>query len=249
MIGQLILCRNIEMAQDILKAILIIARSETEGETKDNNKTICEEYKIKMKNFLAKGSLEEVTENMKDYNEKENEDDNNPNKWSYWAKNIDEKVKILLADNGGDRENAHYMPKLADYLMKDIKLLPLWSCLCRDKFGFGRIPASSASVESDFNIVKNIMLKTEKTPMRADEFVAKHVNFISGRLKIIRANIENIPVENAPGTQDNINQNKNYKIITQNKNQGCPACENGHEPTGGHTCYVKNIYMLWIHVH
>jgi len=41
------------------------------------------------------------------------------------------------------------MPKLADYLLKDVKLLPLWSCVCRNKFGFGRIPASSASVESD----------------------------------------------------------------------------------------------------
>ncbi|KAL6417362.1 hypothetical protein ACFW04_012803 [Cataglyphis niger] len=64
------------------------------------------------------------------------------------------------------------MPKLADYLMKDVKLLPLYS----------------ASVESDFNIIKNIMLKNEKTPMRADEFVMKHVNFMSGRIKLVNVN-------------------------------------------------------------
>lgn len=105
-IGQPILCRDIKTAEDILKGILIIARSETEGETKDNNKTICEKYKIKMKH-LAKESVEEtIMENIKDYNETENEDGSNFNKWNYWAKDIDDKVKILLADNEGNRENA-----------------------------------------------------------------------------------------------------------------------------------------------
>lgn len=108
------------------------------------------------------------------------------------------------------------MPKLADYLIKNVKLLPLWSCLCRDKFGFGRIPASIASVESDFNIIKYIMLKTEKTPMRADEFITKHVNFMSGRLKLVRANTEDIVLETVSEVQDyDINQNN---IIIQNKN-------------------------------
>jgi len=39
-------------------------------------------------------------------------------------------------------------------------------------------------VESDFNIIENIMLNAKKTSMRADEFVTKHVNYMSGRLKI-----------------------------------------------------------------
>lgn len=34
MIGQFILCRNVETAEEILKGILIIAQSETEGVTK-----------------------------------------------------------------------------------------------------------------------------------------------------------------------------------------------------------------------
>jgi len=33
------------------------------------------------------------------------------------------------------------------------------------------------------------MSKTEKTPMREEKFVTKHVNFMSGRLKI--ANVKN----------------------------------------------------------
>lgn len=120
------------------------------------------------------------------------------------------------------------------------------SCVCRNKFGFGRIPASSASVESDFNIIKNIMLKTEKTPMRADEFVTKHVNFMSGRLKLVRAETEDISLENAPEVQSNdINQNNFNKTTTQKKNpeKRCPACANEDEPTGGHTCYVCKKYV------
>lgn len=51
------------------------------------------------------------------------------------------------------------------------------SCICR-KFGYGRIPASSASVEGDFHIIKNIFLKNEQTPMRADLFITNMLNFL-----------------------------------------------------------------------
>jgi len=61
--------------------------------------------------------------------------------------------------------------------MKDIKYLPIWSCICRDKFEYGRVPTSSAAVEGDFNIIKNVLLKNAKmrTPMRIDEFVSKQM--------------------------------------------------------------------------
>lgn len=32
------------------------------------------------------------------------------------------------------------------------------------------------------------MLKNKKTPMRADGFVMKHVNFMSGRIKLVNVN-------------------------------------------------------------
>ncbi|KAL6253934.1 hypothetical protein P5V15_015777 [Pogonomyrmex californicus] len=167
-----------------------------------------------------------------------------------WVRNIDEEVNILLIDNEGDRENAHYMPKFAEYLIKDIKLLLLWSCVCRDKFGFGRVPASSASVESDFNIIKHILLKTEKTSMPADEFVEKHIKFLNGRLKIVQAN-KNIPTDNPTDTNMemdiNIEQSvpTNQNEITNNVGieKRCPACANGHQPIGGHRCYVYQKYV------
>lgn len=53
-LGQLILCRDIKIAEDLLKGILITTRCETESETSKNKKTICEEYKLKMKDILQK---------------------------------------------------------------------------------------------------------------------------------------------------------------------------------------------------
>jgi len=59
----------------------------------------------------------------------------------------------------GDRVNPHYFPKIVERLIIDIKLLPLWTNIYTDQFGYGRIPASSASVESAFNKLKSLLLK------------------------------------------------------------------------------------------
>lgn len=58
LLGQLILSSSINRAEEILKGILIIARSETEGMTINNEKTICEIYKIKIKNLLTSSNEE-----------------------------------------------------------------------------------------------------------------------------------------------------------------------------------------------
>lgn len=61
LLGQLIMCCNIHDAEEILKAIFIIARSETEGsKTRNNDRTMCKIYKIKMKHLLTSSSEEIV---------------------------------------------------------------------------------------------------------------------------------------------------------------------------------------------
>lgn len=71
-----------------------------------------------MKNLFTQYSEDVTTNNIEKYNGVEDEEGNNFNKWSHWIENINDRVKILLADNEGDRENAHYLPKLADYVIK-----------------------------------------------------------------------------------------------------------------------------------
>lgn len=126
LLGQLILCCNINTAEELLKGILIIARSETEGMTRNNEKTMCETYKLKMKNLITL-STEEMDDPIDSLNQLDDieEEDNNYNKWKQWAKNIDDDVKKQIIDDEGDRENAHFMPEFADRLMKDMKLIPM----------------------------------------------------------------------------------------------------------------------------
>lgn len=166
LLGQFILCRNEEMAKAILTSILIIARSETEGTTQDSTLSICEEHKIKIKSLIFSTAEENLFQNAEDEEiiNNEEDEDSSQNKWIEWAEAIEKNVMKIINIVEGDRINAHYLPQFADRIMKDIKYLPMWSCICRDQFGYGRIPASSASVESDFNIVKNVLLKNEETP-------------------------------------------------------------------------------------
>lgn len=139
------------------------------------------------------------------------------------------------------------MPAFAERLLKDIKLIPMWSCICRDKFGYGRVPASSASVESDFNIIKNIFLKTEQTPMRTDEFITKHMSFINGRIKLINVNLQD-KEKNREDVTESVNDIEISTMDNVNKNveNECPACRNGDQPSGAHVCYIcrKNVHAL-----
>lgn len=59
-------------------------------------------------------------------------------------------VESSISSDIGDRINPHYFPQIVKHMITDIKLLPLWTNIYTNKFGYGRIPASSASVESEF---------------------------------------------------------------------------------------------------
>lgn len=73
------------------------------------------------------------------------------------------------------------------------------------------------SVESNFNIIKNILLNTEKILMRADEFVTKHVNFMSGCLKIAHTNTQDSDLRDTR-IEKNICPNQNDNGIVRENN-------------------------------
>jgi len=54
-------------------------------------------------------------------------------------------VKSSMTSDEGDRDNPYYFPELVKRLLINIRLLPLWTNISRDLFGYGRVPASSAS--------------------------------------------------------------------------------------------------------
>lgn len=51
------------------------------------------------------------------------------------AKVVENDVERKIADNEGDRENAHYLPAFADCVMEIIQLIPIWCCISSDIFG------------------------------------------------------------------------------------------------------------------
>lgn len=76
-------------------------------------------------------------------------DDDNETAWSELGKKLNEEVLSTLNDKGVEENALHHQP-LVKKLMRDIKRIPLWSSICYTKFKLsGRIPASSAPVESE----------------------------------------------------------------------------------------------------
>ena len=71
------------------------------------------------------------------------DDENSVTSWILWGDKLKQEAE-LESRIEGINANAHYIPKLAKRLLKDIRWLPLWSCIFRDRYGYGRIPASSA---------------------------------------------------------------------------------------------------------
>ena len=112
------------------------------------------------------------------------------NYWDAFGRGIDADVSSVIGNDEGDRINAHYYPELADYLLSHMKWLTLWSNVCRDDFGYGRVPATSAQVESDFNNIKNRLFKNENLPMRVDDFIEVHVAHLNGKMKLMDAAIK-----------------------------------------------------------
>lgn len=100
-----------------------------------------------------------------------------------WIHKIDADVTEIVNEIGQDA-NAHYNEELAKKIVKHCYSLPLWTGVARDRFEYGNIPGCSAPVESDFNNLKNRVFK-RKLPLRADEFIIQHVDYLRGKGKLV----------------------------------------------------------------
>lgn len=91
----------------------------------------------------------------------------------------------LTEKEKGNRGYAYQCPKLVAKILRDLKLFPLWGNAYQSKFGHGRVPATSAPSESEFNKLKNVLLRKEK--LRVDNFLIKHVGYLEGKVKLVDA--------------------------------------------------------------
>lgn len=215
-IGELILCRNLTSAEKVLKAILIISQCESDGFLiKTRRYTQCEIQRNFLKDKIDPSKLDdtdadEITENIQrpesetildsEYNE------NYSNFWSGWFNHLNEEA-MLVTEEVGDHDNAYYLPEIVRKLQKDIKWFPLWSCIVRDKFGFGKIPGSSAPIESHIKNIKKDLFPNSKSKMRADVFIDALLNYSLGRSLLIEAKVmeleENVEERQSMGVANN----------------------------------------------
>lgn len=144
-----------------------------------------------------------------------------------WADELNKKVQNILRqpDQIGDHENAHFCKALPQYLIKHVKWLPLWSGVCRDKFGFGRIPATSAEKEAAMNNIKNRVFCNYHLPMRPDQLLPILSKYFDGNCKIQIAK---------PQTSIVSVDQVSVDTVSINRLPQCPACNNGDFPTGAH---------------
>lgn len=186
-LGKIIVATDLDTASILIQAVLIVAQSETCGQSvRTASESVCSIHKNYLQNLINEQStLNELgVDDLDDLEQTDSaneeipciDDDNvDENAWTAWAYELNDEI-LKNIDVGRDL-NAHYCPSFAERLLFDIRHLPMWSCLYREQFGYGRIPASSAAVEGEFNKIK-IILFNKELRMRADRFVEDHIRIL-----------------------------------------------------------------------
>lgn len=202
-IGQLILCRDKTSATKIIKALLFISLSKTTGTGAPSVKKAVDFIKALItENSVENNEIGSIVESMEteadteDINEQQSDEFDNSagdqqsdkNTLKYWAISMREEIVQALEKEDGDDMNPRLCPEFASRLITQIKTIPLWSCIRRDAFGYGRVPPSSAPVESEFKIIKQQVLTRT---LRIDVAVETLIKYYEGKLKIIDCSMKN----------------------------------------------------------
>lgn len=237
-IGKLVLCRKVEDAERIVRAVLTIARSENDGETKDGRMSACNKQKAFMSQFITTNILDELDLDDEWNEEAEDEADcavrsgqstAEASKWRQWGEAIDSSVLKDIKKAAGTNVNAHWLPAFADRLIEQLKWLPLWSCIVRDRYGYGRCPPSSAHVEAEFRIIKNLLLKDMNARLRPDVFIRKHKNYIDGICKLDEAQmIAERERRRRKQIQDEDNNNNSSLLTSEHSKDTATFDHNNH---------------------
>lgn len=174
---------------EILTALLIVAKSETDGWVKDTIDTPAESLLLeKIKNSTVENYADTVdtdNDNLNEYDDQEVTEET-PNVIDEYLREIemdaDRKSKVQ-----GNRISAFFLPGLSSVILRLSRYFPLWSGIMVSKFNSPNFIATSAPVESDFAELKKRILKFDLQPMTADRFIAKHLNALEGSSKLFRS--------------------------------------------------------------
>lgn len=245
-IGAIVMTRNLAEARHLIKSALIVSKSETEGE--NTPCTVSKRFLLEV--ITGQKSVDDIVEGVEQNldvedaedlecgNERQVEDEKIlDNSWKIWAGIISKEVDTAIITEG-DSVNAHYCPVFAKHLLADCTSLPMWSCVFRDKFGFGRIPASSAPVEGEFNKLKNVFFKNELSNIRVDRFIEKHINLLNGSSKLIEAQMSEIE---ELGRKEVEVENENMELETGKEQESSQVPSDNEEFYNNVSCHSLSL--------
>lgn len=112
-----------------------------------------------------------------------------------WLKSLEEKVKKYNEYSPDEtssniRDNLYVALEFIPYFMKLCSRIPLWTSVMNEYFKSSNKTSSSADVESQHNIIKNIIFSKEKLPIRLDSFMQKYTQAIKGDMNVAVAKLE-----------------------------------------------------------
>lgn len=130
---------------------------------------------------------------------------------------MNENAKPYFEQEGSEINAFHlHAHTITKKLLRDLELFPIWGNILNEKFNYGRIPASSASVEGEINKIKYILMKMYKSPVRVDQFVTDHIEYLKGKMLLMNANLDKKAVnvsENRTILLEDANRNRELKEI------------------------------------
>lgn len=210
-------CSNYVKAKDILSDMIILSLNERDGVTNNGHPTRCESARNRLKKlnqFHLKDNEIEIKDNEKldaciessDYsifkNNLKNEDTESVNtilssvekcpRWFY-DKIEAEKIIITLSDDAdvGNHDNLYYFPGFLVVLSRLMRQFPLWSNVMKTLYNSDVHKPTSSNVESYFKNIKKLLFTicSKSHRLRVDQFIIKHLEFLTGELKIANSNL------------------------------------------------------------
>lgn len=187
-LGYLVMCSNYREARKIIRALFTVVLNEFKSAKVDE----CAKWLKELVFTHSKMVFSDDRQNdfVEDGCGNADDDENIPDK-SYkdttnycWIKEILGTVP-LNTDNTDDL-NIYFATRYKKYLIRTFVRLPLWSNVMLDKFSSSNAVATSTASENTFKEIKSLLDITKKK--RVDSFASKHLEHLSGHLKIGIAN-------------------------------------------------------------
>ncbi|CAI6370091.1 unnamed protein product [Macrosiphum euphorbiae] len=229
--GLLVVCSTIENAEKILEALFDIILSKYDGFV-ENSETLTPCYKAKryLQSLITTTNITNILEktNGNDYHDVEEEenvtdttsdnditDNDNIHIMTFkgWTQSIADRSRAKVDSIKGTTDNAQYLLALEPIIIRTLKLFPCWSAIMIDTFGYGEEIASSSRIESNFNHIKNRVIKNDKLPIRVDSFVEKLLSYYRGNELLIQGESYG---ELETDVDENICNSNSYSSNTQN---------------------------------